>query len=89
MNIIIKRRGHKEPFDERKLYASIYSACLTTHHRKEDAERMSEAVTKSIKEWLVGKNEVDSGTLFAEAAHELEKLSKDAAFMFVTHRDIS
>ena len=89
MTHIIKRRGHKEEFDERKVYASIYAACLSTHVKHEEAESMANLVTREIKKWLAGKEEVTSDQIFKQAGEELRHLNKDAAFMYLTHRDIS
>ena len=89
MEVIIKRKGRQEGFDERKLYASCYSACTTTHHGKEESEQICAQVTDAVKLFLVDKKEVDSDELFRETVRELEKVSREAAFMYETHRDIS
>lgn len=86
---IVKRKGHKQKFDERKLYASVYSACLSAHVPKEEAEATSNLVTREVKKWIDEKKEVTSDALFKKAGEELEHLNKDASFMYTTHRDIS
>ncbi len=89
MTHIIKRRGHKEEFDERKLYASIYAACLSSHVKHEEAESIANLVCREIKKWLTNKEEVTSDEIFKQAGAELKHLNKEASFMYLTHRDIS
>ena len=86
---IIKRKKHKQPFDERKLYASIYAACLSAHTSKEEAEVTSNLVSREVKKWLDKKEEVTSDQVFKKATEELYPLNKDASFMYKTHRDLS
>jgi len=89
MTTIVKRRGHKQEFDERKLYASIFAACLSAHVKHEEAESIANLVCREIKKWLVDKEEVTSDEIFKQAGKELEHLNKEASFMYLTHRDIS
>lgn len=86
---IIKRKGHKQEFDERKLYASIYAACLSCHTEVEDAENIANLIAKKVKKWIEKKEQVGSDELFKQVSEELMSLNKDAAFMYTTHRDIS
>ena len=89
MTNIVKRKGHKQKFDERKLYASVYAACLSAHVDKEEAEATANLVGREIKKWMEGKKEVTSNEIFNQTGEELSHLNKDAAFMYTTHRDIS
>lgn len=89
MTQIIKRRGHKQKFDERKLYASIYAACLSANVDKEEAAATSNLVVREVKKWLDEKREVTSDQIFSKAGEELGHLNKEASFMYTTHRDIS
>ena len=89
MIIIVKRRGHKEKFDERKVYASCYAACLSSHLNRNYTEKICEVVTKYIKAWVKTKKEVSSTHIFKMVEKTLKKYNKDAAFMYKTHRDIS
>ena len=86
---IVKRRGHLEEFDERKVYASCYAACLNTQIKEEDSEKICEKVAKEIKTWARKKKTVDSSDIFKKVVSTLKKYHKDVAFMYETHRDIS
>lgn len=87
--VVVKRRGHQERFDERKVYASVYSSCLASHSREKEAEKTAALVTKHIKSWIKKKRTVSSGQIFREVGKLLEKTNKDAAYMYRTHMDIS
>ena len=86
---IVKRKGHKEPFDDRKAYGSVYWACASAHVGKGDCERIASKVVKALDNFIDNKKEVDSSDLFTFLGNELEKHHKDAAYMFRSHRDIS
>lgn len=89
MTTIIKRRGHKQEFDERKLYASIFAACLSAHVKHEEAESVANLVCREVKKWLGEKEEVTSDQIFKKAGEELSHLNKNVSFMYLTHRDVS
>lgn len=89
MTHIVKRRGHKEQFDERKVYGSVYAACLASHTSQEEAEATANLVSREVKKWLDERQDVTSDQIFKKAGEELKHLNKDAAFMYITHRDVS
>ncbi|MEK6808285.1 MAG: ATP cone domain-containing protein [Nanoarchaeota archaeon] len=86
---IVKRRGHIEEFDERKIYASCYSACLSTHSPKDVAEKISENVCREVKKWIDKKAVIRSDEIFKHVIISLKKYNKNASFIYETHRDIS
>lgn len=86
---IVKRRGHRERFDERKVYASCYAACLSSHMAHERAEVIAGNVTRIINKWVRTKATVTSGQVFREIGRVLARYDRDAAFMYRHHRDIS
>lgn len=86
---VIKRRGHKEKFDERKAYGSVYAACQICEMPEKNCEKIAAAVAKEIKA-MVRKNKImSSDDIFRAVVRMLRKHHKDAAFMYETHRDIS
>lgn len=86
---IVKRRGHLERFDERKVYASCYAACVVSGLPKLKAERICKRVTSEVKHWIHNKHSVSSDQILIKTAMEMRKLDRDAAFLYSTHRDIS
>lgn len=86
---IIKRAGHEEPFEEKKLYASIFAACFIVHLDREKSEDIAEKVTSEVHKWLEKKGEISSQDIFEKTGEVLGKYSADAAYMYRTHRDIA
>ena len=86
---IVKRRGHAEEFDERKVYASCYAACLSSHAPHMAAEKICEKVSKEVKAWAREKKTVSSDEIFSKVISAMKRHNRDAAFMYETHRDIS
>ena len=86
---LVKREGHYEPFDERKVYASVYAACLNVRMHEGEAELIADKVSKEVGEQLSNKVEVDSNQILQLTAEALRKYNSDAAFMYETHRDVS
>ena len=86
---IIKRRGGAvQEFDERKVYASCYSACMSSHLSEGEAEFISDKVTKDVKKWMKGKKNLTSVQIFKQINKSIKKHDKNAAFMYHTHMDI-
>ena len=86
---IVKRKGHCEAYDERKIYGSCYYACRSCHLSEKESEAICNKICKSINNWLKNKKEVSSNYIFTLITKELKKYNEDAAFMYETHRDIS
>lgn len=86
---IVKRRGRTEPFDSRKVYASVYSACRNAHLSEVQSEKIAEAMSARLDQWMTDKQQVSSQEIFAKTFEVLQELHQDAAFLYKTHRDIS
>lgn len=84
---IVKRGGHTEPYDRRKLYASIYAAALSVHESVGVAELLAETVMQEFESWLGGRHEVTSHDIRRIAADALEAHNEDAAYMYRHHRN--
>jgi len=89
IHCIVKRRGHKEEYDERKVYASVYAACLSAHVHHQNAEKIAAVVCSPITKWVKKKGRVNCDEIFKRVIIGLAKKNKEAAFMYETHRDIS
>ena len=88
MKHIVKRHGHTEPFDERKLYASVYAACLAVRATEGEAELVAEKVTESVNGWLEPKTEVTAHDIRRQASTHLNVYNQDAAYMYKNHREL-
>ena len=86
---IVKRKGHKELYDERKVYGSCYFACRNAHLSEIESEKICGNVTAAITKWAMKRKMVTSDEIFKNLVFELNKHNEDAAFLYETHRDIS
>ncbi|MBI3413157.1 MAG: hypothetical protein HY051_03695 [Candidatus Aenigmarchaeota archaeon] len=86
---VVKRKGRTEKFDERKVYASCYSACMTCGMKERECEMVATKISAEIKKWVRKEKRVTSLQIFRKVASVLKKVHKPAAFMYETHRDIS
>jgi transcriptional regulator NrdR family protein len=89
MKHIVKRAGHTEEYDERKLYASIYASCLSVRETAPTAEMVAGKVCKDVNNWLDKKTEVTSHDIRLNAAKHLDVYNPDAAWIYKHHRNIS
>lgn len=88
MKHIVKRAGHTETYDRRKLYASIYAACLSVREHTGSAELIAGEVTRELEKWLETKHEVTANDIRHVAAKHLKVINPDAAYMYLHHRVI-
>lgn len=86
MKHVVKRVGHSENYDERKLYASIYAACLSVREQPGAAELIAEEVVHQFGKWLENKHEISSNDVRRVAAQYLKALNSDAGHMYLLHR---
>lgn len=89
MKHIVKRKGHSEPYDVRKLYASIYSVCLSVRTPEGEAELVADRVVKHVSEWLEKKHEVTAHDIRVHAAKHLAAYNPNASYLYEVHRDLS
>ncbi len=90
---VVKRRGHKEDYDERKVYGSVYAACYVVKLAEKRCERVANDVarhvTKIVKTGATKNVCLDTSAIKRLAAAKLKRYNKDAAFMYETHLDVS
>lgn len=88
MKHIVKRAGHSEMYDSRKLYASMYASALAVREPVGSAELIAREVVKQVEAWLENKHEVTSDDIRAQAAMHLHVINPDAAYQYKHHRVI-
>ena len=86
---IVKRKGHKEVFDIKKVYGSVFAASLAVPMQHEEAELVARDVSEKIEEWVKDKEEVASNQIFEQIGKELKDINKHATTMYIHHRDLS
>jgi hypothetical protein len=86
MKHIVKRAGHNESYDPRKLYASIYAACLSLREPAGSAEIIANEVTSQVESWLQSKHLVTANDIRRQAANQLQAINPDIAYQYLHHR---
>ena len=86
---IVKKEGHSELYDERKVYGSCYFACRNSHLSEQESEEICNKVCMAINELANSKKIMSSDDIFMALIEELKKYNEDAAFLYETHRDLS
>lgn len=86
---IVKRKGHKEPFDSRKIYASVYAAARNAHLSELESEKIAEATASALEKWIAKRALVSSQDIFEQTVRVLSELHPDVAFLYKTHRDLA
>ena len=61
-SVVVKRKGHTEDFDERKLYGSVYAACASAHRHELICEKTADDISKKVKKWIKGKKSLPHPT---------------------------
>lgn len=89
VNHIVKRRGHTEMYDQRKLYASVYSALLAVREPSGSAEVVAERICQDVEVWLGTKHEVTSADIKRQAHNYLKILNPDAAWIYQHQRNVN
>lgn len=87
--LLVKRYGHLEKFDIKKVYASVYAATLNAHYTEKDAEMIASLVSKHVYKTACKKKKIDSKDIKLEVIHELNEIDEDIAFLYETHLDIN
>lgn len=86
---IVKRRGHLEKYDEKKVYGSCYYACMSAHCTEKEAEKISKTCMTTINKWMKSKKRVTAHQIYKVTSTAIKKHNKNAAFMYETHMDLS
>ncbi len=86
---IVKRKGHTELYDERKVYGSCYFACRNAHLSEKESEDICNKVCIAVTRWIIKQRIVSSNDIFNIIIQELKRHNDDAAFLYETHKDIS
>ena len=89
LTLVVKRRGHTEHFDEKKIYGSVYAACSNCDLHEKECEKLAEQVLEELKKAITNKKEINSTEIFGLVISILAKYHEDAAVMYEVHRDIS
>ena len=82
MATIVKRKGHKEKFDEKKVYGSVYAACASAHYNELKCEKIAGEVTNKLKKFVKNRKSIDSNEVRKKIENELKKKHEELAFFY-------
>lgn len=86
---VVKRQGHKEKYDQKKVYASVYAAVLNCHYSEKPAEKIAAQVTKKVNTWIRKKSSITSSNIRDQIIKNLSELKdRHIALMYKHHLDI-
>lgn len=85
MSVVVKRKGHKEKYDEKKVYGSIYAACASAHYDEMQCEKLSEQITGKINKFVKNRKIIQSTKLREKIENELKKKDEELAFFYEQH----
>jgi len=85
MPIIVKRKGHKEIFDEKKVYGSVYAACASAHYNEKQCQQIAEELTQKTKKFVKNRKEIQSIEIRKKIENELKKKDEELAFFYEQH----
>lgn len=88
LHIVKRTPNYTEPYDERKLYASVYAACLCVRTPAGEAELTAARICDQIKPLIAGKKELTSTDIRRKTGQLLQVYNPDAAYMYERHRII-
>ena len=83
--LIVKRKGHTEKFDERKVYGSVYAACSSAHYGENLCEKNAEEIASKIKKFVKNKKKVDSTQIRKKIEELLKKIDEELGFFYEQH----
>lgn len=86
MQHIIKRHGRKEPYDERKVYASVYSAAINCHYKEHDAEHLALGIMRKVNQWADKHEHIDSAHIRDFVSTLLT--DDEVVMMYQSHLDV-
>ena len=87
MKNIIKRHGHKQKYDQKKVYASVYAAALSSHYNEKKAEELAQNVTKKVNTFVKSKKQITSSMIKEQIIKSIK--DKGVKINYKHHLDLS
>jgi len=86
MKHIVKRKGHSEAYDDRKVFSSVNAAALNCHYSSRESQKLADQIQKKIAAWIKNKPKIDSKQIREEIIKNLE--DRHVALMYKHHEDL-
>ncbi len=87
---VVKRSGTRssEQFNRDKLHKSLKAACLSVRSPEGEAETAASSVCDAVLIWVSDRPEITSADVRRVAAHHLQRIHPDAAYMYKHHHSV-
>lgn len=82
---VVKRKGHEEEFDERKVYVSVYEACASAHRDADECEYIAEDITSRVRALADSTDVLPAADIRALVNEELGKRDEELSFFYDMH----
>lgn len=83
---IVKRKGHNEKYDEKKVYASVYAAALNCHYTEREAEQIASDMMRKTNKAVAKRKQITSHELREFITSNLS--DKHVSLMYKHHLDL-
>jgi len=83
---LVKRHGHTEKYDPKKVHMSVYAASLNCDHDGKKAKRIADSVTKKVNAWAKKAAMISSKDIRKKILDNLT--DSDVALMYKHHLDV-
>lgn len=85
---IVKRGNHKEEYDSKKVYASVYAAVLNAHMSEGEAEEIAKDVLENVNRLVKTKHLIDSKEIKKEVIRSLNEINKEVSTLYEHHHNL-
>lgn len=85
---VVKRKGHEQHYDERKVYASVYAAAINCHYSEPHAELLARDVMVKVNRWVQDRKFMTSEQIKHEIMHQLKDEDHEVRMMYESHLDL-
>ncbi len=84
---VVKQGGRRpsERFNQNKLHNSLKAACLSVRSPEGEAETAAANVCRAVIVWCTERPEITSADVRRVAAHHLQRIHPEAAYMYKHH----
>ena len=89
--LIIKRKGFREVYDEKKVYASVYFASLNCHYSERKSEKIALDIMKKCNSWIKKELKNEKSMKSEDIRNFVLKAlnDEDIVLMYKHHFDLS
>ncbi len=89
--IIIKKKGHEEAYDNRKVYVSVFASVLNAEYGEKKAKLIAKKVADGVNLWVKKQSrknkKISSNNIRSQVLKNIK--DRDVALLYKHHLDFS